>query len=88
MRRRLAIFGAAVILAVVAVIPVTVSAAGPAGSVTRQVPSGGTTSIHATSAGADELAQPELRPRVESEDGAGVINRPRPGFKNGRDVRG
>lgn len=83
MRRRLAIFGAAVILAVVAVIPVTVSAAGPAGNVTRQVPSGGTTSIHATSAGADELAQPELRPRVESEDGAGVINRPRPGFKNG-----
>jgi hypothetical protein len=54
-----------------------------AGSVTRLIPSGGTTSIRSTAQGADGLRQPELRSRVETES-AGAVNRPRPGFKNGK----
>ena len=34
--------------------------------------------------GADGLQQPELRPGAAEADGAGSINRPRPGFKNGK----
>jgi hypothetical protein len=52
---------------------------------TRQVPSSGTTSIHAGAIGSDGPMQPELRPGSEEEDEGGVdFNRPRPGFKNGK----
>jgi hypothetical protein len=54
------------------------------GSSTRQVPSGGTTSIRSTGVGPDAVQQPELREGAESEEGAGSFNRPRPGFKNGK----
>lgn len=51
---------------------------------TRQIPSGGTTSIRPTTAGPDSLQQPEFRVRATEPDGAGSFNRPRPGFKNGK----
>jgi hypothetical protein len=57
-------------------------AAGP-GS-TRQIPSAGTTQIRSTPTGAEGPQQPELRPGAEEEEGAGAVNRPRPGFKNGK----
>ena len=83
MRRRLPALGAAVILAVVALIPATASAAAPASS-TRLIPSGGTTSIRETTAGSDSLQQPEFRVGADAAEGAGAVNRPRPGFKNGK----
>jgi len=51
---------------------------------TRQVPSGGTTTIRAGATGSDGLQQPEIRPGSDEEEGAGSFNRPRPGFKNGK----
>ena len=83
MRRRLPALGAAVILAVVALIPATASAAAPASN-TRLIPSGGTTSIRETTAGSDSLQQPEFRVGADAAEGAGAVNRPRPGFKNGK----
>jgi len=83
MRRRLSAFGAALILAVVALIPATASAAAPA-SGTRLIASGGTTSIRSTPLGEDELLQPELRARRAHQGEAGEVNRARPGFKNGK----
>ncbi len=62
------------------------AAAAPAsdGGGTRQIPAGGTTSIRAGVEGADELQQPELRPRRQHSGEAGEFNRVRPGFKNGK----
>ncbi len=54
------------------------------GSSTRQIPSGGTTSIRAGAEGADGLQEPELRAGAEEDEGPGSFNRPRPGFKNGK----
>ena len=51
---------------------------------TRQIPSGGTTTIRAGSTGVDGIQQPEIRPGSDEEEGAGSFNRPRPGFKNGK----
>ena len=51
---------------------------------TRQVPSGGTTTIRAGSTGVDGIQQPEFRPGSDEDEGAGSFNRPRPGFKNGK----
>ena len=51
---------------------------------TRQIPSGGTTTIRAGSTGSDGIQQPEIRPGSDEEEGAGSFNRPRPGFKNGK----
>jgi len=51
---------------------------------TRQIPSGGTTSIRSSAAGTDGVQQPELRPGAEEDEGAGSFNRPQPGFKNGK----
>jgi hypothetical protein len=63
----------------------TMQAAPPVpGGGTRQIPSGGTTSIGPSLEGSDQLQQPELSPGVEGEEGAGNFNRPRPGFKNGK----
>jgi hypothetical protein len=59
----------------------SVSAQGP---VTRLIPAGGTTSIRSSAPGVDGVQQPELRPGSTAEEGAGSINRPRPGFKNGK----
>jgi hypothetical protein len=59
--------------------------AGAAGGPTRQIPAGGTTSIRSNNSGSDTgVQQPELRPGSQSDSGAGAINRPRPGFKNGK----
>ena len=60
------------------------SAATAAAGGTRQIASGGTTSIRATAEGSDALAQPELKPGAVEQGGAGSVNRPRPGFKNGK----
>ena len=54
------------------------------GPVTRQIPAGGTTSIRPSAQGVDGLQQPELGPGAIEADGGGSINRPRPGFKNGK----
>lgn len=51
---------------------------------TRQVPSGGTTTIRAGATGSDGIQQPEIRRGSDEEEGAGSFNRPRPGFKNGK----
>jgi hypothetical protein len=51
---------------------------------TRQVPSGGTTTIRAGATGSGEIQQPEIRAGSDEEEGAGSFNRPRPGFKNGK----
>jgi hypothetical protein len=75
MRRRAAIL----IVAVAALWLVGTATAG-----TRTIVSSGTTSIHSTAVGSDAVQQPELRPGSEEADGAGNVNRPRPGFKNGK----
>jgi hypothetical protein len=54
------------------------------GGGTRQIPSAGTTSIRSGATGVDGIQQPELRPGADEEEGAGSVNRPRPGFKNGK----
>ncbi len=64
---------------------ISVSAAPLQSGGTRQIPSSGTTSIRAVAAGVNSgVQQPELRPGVEEDEGAGSFNRPRPGFKNGK----
>ena len=74
------LLAAAVIVAVPAA---TLSSAQSAGSGTRAIPAGGTTSIRGSAQGPDGLQQPELRPGG-GEDEPGAFNRPRPGFKNGK----
>src|SRR3954470_17706823 len=59
-------------------------AVGTAAADTRQIASGGTTSIRATAGGADGLHQPELREGAGEEEGAGSFDRARPGFKMGK----
>ena len=54
------------------------------GGGTRSIPSGGTTSIGSGPTGVDGIAQPELQPGANADEGAGSSNRPRPGFKNGK----
>ena len=74
-------------LAVVVGLVVSAFAAATAVAVstgTRQVPSGGTTTIRAGAVGADGIQQPEIRQGSDAEEGAGSFNRPRPGFKNGK----
>jgi hypothetical protein len=51
---------------------------------TRQIPSGGTTTIRAGSTGVDGIQQPEIRQGSDEDEGAGSFNRSRPGFKNGK----
>jgi hypothetical protein len=68
-----------ILVSMVGVLP-----AGAQGSSTRQIPSGGTTSIRASAAAGDAVQQPEVRPGSDGEEGAGSFNRPRPGFKNGK----
>lgn len=52
---------------------------------TRQIPSGGTTAIRPSAPGANAIQQPEIRGGGEEEAGGDVeVNRPRPGFKNGK----
>ncbi len=73
-----------VVMLLIAVVPV-VGAAGDSG--TRQIPSGGTTSIGSSGPavpGAPSKDQPEFRPNLEADsagDGAGSVDRPRPEFK-------
>ena len=62
-----------------------VPTASAAGGGTRQIPAGGTTSIKTSPDGVDTgVQQPELRPRSSEEEGGVTVNRPRPGFKNGK----
>jgi len=51
---------------------------------TRQIPSGGATTIRAGVTGSDGIQQPEIRKGSDEDGGAGSFNRPRPGFKNGK----
>jgi hypothetical protein len=71
---------------IIGLVPVASVGAGTlnAGTSTRQIPAGGTTSIRSSPEGADGLQQPELRPRPAAAGEAGSFNRPRPGFKNGK----
>lgn len=60
----------------------------PAAAATRQIPSGGTTSLQAALPGAEGIQYPELDPAAESDEatqseGAGSFNRSRPGRKLG-----
>ena len=86
MTRRLAVFvAAAAVTASVAVgFGPGAGIATAAGGGTRQISSGGTTSIRATDDGSDALQQPEVNPGASESEGAGSFNRPRPGFKNGK----
>jgi hypothetical protein len=84
MRKRFSVFGVSVMLAVVAIMPAATSAAEPASGDTRQIPAGGTTAIRAGVEGADGLQQPELRARRLHSGAVVEVNRPRPGFKNGK----
>jgi hypothetical protein len=67
---------------VVVVLPAAAAPARDGG--TRQIPAGGTTSIRGGVEGAEELQQPELRPRLQHSGEADDFNRTRPGFKNGK----
>ena len=51
---------------------------------TRQIPSGGATTIRAGVTGSDGIQQPEIRKGSDEDEGAGSFNRPRPGLKNGK----
>jgi hypothetical protein len=75
-----------VVVLIIGLVPVASVGAGTlnAGTSTRQIPAGGTTSIRSSPEGADGLQQPELRPRPAAAGEAGSFNRPRPGFKNGK----
>ena len=84
MKRKTTSLAVGLILALVAVLPGGTLAAGPAGAGTRQIPSGGTTSLTAASLGSGDIQQPELKPGSAEAEGAGSFNRPRPGFKNGK----
>jgi hypothetical protein len=84
MRLRWMTVGCALLLGAAAGVPTLASTAGAASSGTRQIPSGGTTSIRSTATGSDGIQQPELKPGADADEGAGSFNRPRPGFKNGK----
>ena len=85
MKRRWVVIGSALLLGVAGAIPTVAGTAGAApGSGTRQIPSGGTTSIRPAAPGADAIQAPEFSPGVDDDEGAGSFNRPRPGFKNGK----
>lgn len=81
MKRRSLAFAASLVLALVVFIPAGAMGAEPSG--TRQIPSGGTTSIRSTPLGSGELQQPEIRPGPDDNEAAAVENRPRPEFKRG-----
>jgi hypothetical protein len=73
------------VLAGVTMLAIAAPAAPGAQQGTRLVPSAGTTSIHSTGTGIDAIANPELRPGAEGDDEDDVeVDRPRPGFKNGK----
>ena len=75
--------GAFIASSVIVVLGASGGAAAIGGS-TRQIPSGGTTSIRSGPVGSDGLQQPELRPGTgEGAEGGNVANRPRPGSKGG-----
>ncbi len=85
MRRRFRFVGLfSAILLIVAMLSVPGFAATNSTGTTRQIPSGGTTTIGAGVVGVDGLQSPELRPGSDEDEGAGSFNRPRPGFKNGK----
>src|SRR5512136_1833851 len=87
MRTHKVLSALAAVALIISLVPVASAGAATlaaGGTSTRQIPAGGTTSIRPAGQGADGLQQPELRPGSESDDGAGSINRPRPGFKNGK----
>ncbi len=82
--RKSVVFLACLVLAMVAVLPAAAIAAGPGGSGTRQIPSGGTTSINPVASGSGAIQQPEIGPGSTEAAGAGSSDRARPGFKNGK----
>ena len=85
MKRRVGILIAGTLVAASLVVGLDVGGGvGAAGGGTRQIPSGGTTSIRSTPEGPDTLQQPEFREQENEPEGAGSFNRPRPGFKNGK----
>ena len=83
MRRKSLAVAVCLVFALVAFIPGGAIAAAPGGAGTRQIPSGGTTSIHPAARGSGDVQQPELRPGSGEEVAAGISDRPRPDFKHG-----
>jgi hypothetical protein len=68
-----------------AMLVIAVPAAPGAAQGTRLVRAAGTPSIRSTGTGSDALANPELRKGTEGDEAGDVeVNRPRPGFKNGK----
>jgi hypothetical protein len=80
MRRqhRVGVSAVLVLVVALAVLAFTVSPAGAAGN--RQIPSGGTTQIVGGALGTDAIQSPEF-PKLETEAGTPVVNRPRHGKK-------
>jgi hypothetical protein len=83
MRLRLIALGASVMLLLTTMAPF-VAAADPGSGGTRLIPAGGTTTIRGSTAGTSSVQQPELRPGAAEDEGGVDVNRPRPGFKNGK----
>ena len=84
MRSRLALAFTGALLAAMFLV-MTAPAAPVAAQGSRLIASSGTTSIHGTAIGSDAVANPELRPGFEEDDEGDVqVDRPRPGFKNGK----
>lgn len=87
MRTRKGLYALAAIALMISLMPVASAGAQSglaAGSSTRQIPAGGTTSIRASAPGVVGIQQPEFRPNLETDaagDGAGSVDRPRPEFK-------
>jgi len=77
------LFSTFLILTMLVVLMVPVASA--AGGGTRQIPSGGTTSITSSAPAVASIQKPEFRPGSlegdEGGDGAGSVDRPRPEFK-------
>ena len=85
MKRRVGTLIAGTLIAASLVVGLDVGGgAGAAGGATRQIPSGGTTTIRSTAQGPDAVQQPEFRATGERGGRRGSFNRPRPGFKNGK----
>jgi len=84
LRKRIALAFAGVVVGATMLVIAAPAAPGAAQG-TRAIPSGGTTSIQPGAMGTDAVQSPELDPGIDEDDEGGVtVNRPRPGFKNGK----
>jgi hypothetical protein len=77
---------AAIAFLVASAVPAVIASSGAAfgSGGTRLIPSGGTTRISAAPTGTDAIQSPEFDVSNQESDGGVPVNRPRPGFKNGK----